>query len=228
MRTGELAEQAGVHVETLRYYERRGLLEAPERSPSGYRSYSAVAVRVARFVKRAQEVGFTFDDVAELLDLADGGAESCDVARTTAASRLKDLDQRIADLTAMRGALASLVQTCETTTTTNLPTRRCPQPRRHGGEPIMTRSASTVRAQILQVPDCPLVDELHALVHECLTALGDSGTVETRVGDHPSPTLVIDGIDVATGGPIDDRVCCRLDLPSREQILNALQKSSTS
>ena len=113
MRTGELAEQAGVHVETLRYYERRGLLEAPERSPSGYRSYSPDAVRVVRFVKRAQEVGFTLDDVAELLDLADGDAESCAVARTTAASRLEDLDRRIADLAAMRGALASLVQTCE-------------------------------------------------------------------------------------------------------------------
>jgi MerR family transcriptional regulator, mercuric resistance operon regulatory protein len=113
MRTGELAEQAGVHVDTLRYYERRGLLEAPERSPSGYRSYSPDAVRVVRFVKRAQEVGFTLDDVAELLDLADGGAESCDVARATAVIRREDLDRRIADLTAMRGALDSLVETCE-------------------------------------------------------------------------------------------------------------------
>jgi len=66
-----------------------------------------------RFVKRAQEFGFTLDDVAELLDLGDGGAESCDVARATATSRLEDLDRRIAELTAMRVALDSLVQTCE-------------------------------------------------------------------------------------------------------------------
>jgi hypothetical protein len=92
----------------------------------------------------------------------------------------------------------------------------------------MTQSADTVRARILQIPDCPLVDQLQALVHECLTALGDPGTVETTVGDYPSPTLVIDGLDVAAGRQIDDRVCCRLDLPSPQQILNALQKSSTS
>lgn len=113
MRTKELAERAGVHVETLRYYERRGLLEIPERSPAGYRDYPAGAVRVVRFVKRSQEVGFTLDDVAELLDLADGGPESCEAAQATAGLRMTDLDRRIADLTAMRGALADLVKTCE-------------------------------------------------------------------------------------------------------------------
>ena len=92
----------------------------------------------------------------------------------------------------------------------------------------MTQSAATVRARILQVPDCPMVDQLQALVYDCLSALGDTGIVETTVGDYPSPTLVIGGIDVATGRPIEDRVCCRLDLPSREQILSALQNSSAS
>lgn len=113
MRTKELAERSGVHVETLRYYERRGLLQAPQRSPSGYRDYSSDAVRVVRFVKRSQEVGFTLDDVAELLDLADGGPESCEAAQATAAVRMTDLDHRISDLTAMRAALADLVKTCE-------------------------------------------------------------------------------------------------------------------
>lgn len=122
MRTKELAERAGVHVETLRYYERRGLLQVPERSTSGYRDYPPDAVRVVRFVKRSQEVGFTLDDVAELLDLADGGPESCEVAQATAAVRMTDLDRRIADLTAMRGALADLVKTCENPRTL----RACP------------------------------------------------------------------------------------------------------
>ncbi len=81
---------------------------------------------------------------------------------------------------------------------------------------------TTVRARILQVPDCPLVDELQALVRECLAAVGDPGAIETVTGAYPSPTLIIDGIDVATGLPVDDRVCCRLDLPSRAQILAAL------
>lgn len=85
-----------------------------------------------------------------------------------------------------------------------------------------------VRARILQVPECPLVDELQALVEECLSALGDIGVVEIEVGDYPSPTLVIDGVDVATGHPIEDRVCCRLDLPSRAQVLSALKNSTTA
>ena len=90
----------------------------------------------------------------------------------------------------------------------------------------MTQAATQIRAHILQVPDCPLVEELHALVVECLTSLGTEGTVETTVGGYPSPTLVIDGLDVATGRPVEDRVCCRLDLPSRQQVLAALQRSS--
>jgi MerR family transcriptional regulator, mercuric resistance operon regulatory protein len=80
MRTHEVADRAGVNAQTLRYYERRGLLSAPPRSPSGYRDYPASAVRVLRFVKRAQELGFTLTDVAELLSLAEGGPRSCDRA----------------------------------------------------------------------------------------------------------------------------------------------------
>lgn len=98
MRTSEVAELAGVGVETLRYYERRGLLEPPQRSSGGYRAYSPEAVRVVRFVKRAQRVGFTLDDIAELLRLAKGGPRSCATARSMARTRLSELDRRIADL----------------------------------------------------------------------------------------------------------------------------------
>lgn len=113
MRTSELAACAAVNVETLRYYERRGLLSAPDRSPSGYRSWPPEAVRTVRFVKRAQEVGFTLADVEELLHLAGGGPESCDAVRELAHTRIDDMDRRIADLQAMRQALARLVKTCE-------------------------------------------------------------------------------------------------------------------
>ena len=113
VRTGELAERAGVHVETLRYYERRGLLAPPARSPGGYRTYTPDAVRVVRFIKRAQEVGFALDDITELLHLAQGGPDACDAAQSLAHARLEDLNRRIADLTSMRDALASLIQTCE-------------------------------------------------------------------------------------------------------------------
>lgn len=113
VRTGEVAERAGVHVETLRYYERRGLLAPPARSPGGYRTYPASSVGVVRFIKRAQDVGFSLDDILELLHLARGGPTQCDEAQQLAHNRLEDLNRRIADLTSMRDALAELVQTCE-------------------------------------------------------------------------------------------------------------------
>lgn len=113
MRTSEVAAQARVNPQTLRYYERRGLLPEPERSASGYRAYRPQAVRVVRFVKRAQDLGFTLDDVQSLLQLAEGGPDGCDVAREMATGKIADLEARIADLQAMRSALARLVRTCE-------------------------------------------------------------------------------------------------------------------
>ncbi|MGH3505063.1 MAG: MerR family transcriptional regulator [Nocardioidaceae bacterium] len=113
MRTSQLAARAAVNVETLRYYERRGLLSAPDRSPSGYRSWPPEAVRAVQFVKRAQEVGFTLADVEELLHLAAGGPERCQAVRDMAHTRIAEMNRRIADLQAMRDALDQLVQTCE-------------------------------------------------------------------------------------------------------------------
>jgi MerR family mercuric resistance operon transcriptional regulator len=90
-----------------------GYSPRPRGRRAGYRRCPADAVRVVRFIKRAQQVGFALDDIAELLDLAEGGPDSCDAALSLARSCLHDLDQRIANLTSMRDALASLVQTCE-------------------------------------------------------------------------------------------------------------------
>jgi Hg(II)-responsive transcriptional regulator len=113
MRTGQVADQAGVNVQTLRYYERRGLLPAPQRRASGYRMYGPDAVRVVRFVKRAQQLGFSLDQVESLLELADGGPDSCDGARRLATDKITDLDRRIAELTSMRESLQRLVDTCQ-------------------------------------------------------------------------------------------------------------------
>lgn len=113
MRTGELASRAGVNPQTLRYYERRGLLARPARSPAGYRDYSDDTVEMVRFVKRAQELGFTLDEIEDLLGLADGGPDDCDAARELAASRVAELERRIADLQRMRGSLTELIATCE-------------------------------------------------------------------------------------------------------------------
>lgn len=122
MRTGQVAGEAGVNIQTLRYYERRGLLPTPARRASGYRVYGPDAVRVVRFVKRAQQLGFTLDEVESLLHLAEGGPDSCDGARDLATDKISDLERRIAQLTAMRESLQRLVATCQRPRTQ----RECP------------------------------------------------------------------------------------------------------
>ncbi|MFI5780846.1 MerR family DNA-binding protein [Nocardia sp. NPDC051570] len=113
MRTGELAARAGVNAQTLRYYERRGLLARPPRSRSGYRSYPDEAVTTVRFVKRAQDLGFSLDEIEDLLHLADGGPEDCDAVRTLARDRVTQLAARIADLQRMQQSLTELIATCQ-------------------------------------------------------------------------------------------------------------------
>jgi MerR family mercuric resistance operon transcriptional regulator len=113
MRTHEIAERAGVNAQTLRYYERRGLLPKPPRSPAGYRDYPVSVVGVLRFVKRAQELGFTLAQVEQLLGLADGGPDSCERTRSLAEAQVVELEHKIADLRRMRASLVELVATCE-------------------------------------------------------------------------------------------------------------------
>jgi MerR family transcriptional regulator, mercuric resistance operon regulatory protein len=113
VRTSEVAAQARVNTQTLRYYERRGLLPEPTRTQSGYRAYTPDAVRVVRFVKRAQQLGFTLDDIEDLLHLSEGGPDSCHDARAMACTRIADLQQRIDELAGMRDALARLIDTCD-------------------------------------------------------------------------------------------------------------------
>jgi MerR family transcriptional regulator, mercuric resistance operon regulatory protein len=113
MRTSELAAKVGVNAETLRYYERRGLLTQPPRTPGGYRDYPAGTVGLLRFIRRAQELGFTLDEVEELVHLNNGGPDSCDAARALAEHRRADLERRIRDLQRMHDSLADLVATCD-------------------------------------------------------------------------------------------------------------------
>lgn len=109
---GETARRGGVSVEAMRYYERLGLIVAPDRDGNGYRKYPAEAVRRVRFIKRAQDVGFTLKDVSELLSLkADPGA-SCRDVRDRARNKLDEIDDKIAMLTRMRGVLAAWTEAC--------------------------------------------------------------------------------------------------------------------
>ena len=113
MRSGQVARESGVNVETLRYYERRGILGAPQRRASGYREYSEDTVGVIRFVKRAQELGFSLDEVESLLELAAGGPQSCDAARSLATRKMEELELKMHSLLAMQESLRRLVATCE-------------------------------------------------------------------------------------------------------------------
>ena len=122
MRIAEVAGAARVNVQTLRYYERRGLLPEPGRLASGYRDYGADSVRTVRFIKRAQQLGFSLEEIAQLLDLADGGPDNCDATRALATEKLSELEAKIASLSAMRDALLQLVATCEQPRAT----RQCP------------------------------------------------------------------------------------------------------
>jgi Hg(II)-responsive transcriptional regulator len=112
MRIGEVASRAGVHIETLRYYERRGLLPEPAREASGYRRYPDDSVQIVRFIKRAQQLGFTLDDIEDLLRLAGGGPTSCREVRALARAKIADMEQKIETLEAMRRSLIALVDTC--------------------------------------------------------------------------------------------------------------------
>ena len=108
---GKLAETAGVNVETIRYYQRRGLLDEPDKPQSGYRRYPADTPKRLRFIKRAQALGFTLTEVGGLLTLDESHA--CAETRGLATRKLALMEQKIADLTAMRKVLRSLLQQCD-------------------------------------------------------------------------------------------------------------------
>jgi Hg(II)-responsive transcriptional regulator len=109
---GEVARQAGVGVETVRFYERQGLLEEPERRASGYRQYDGEAVAVLRFIRRAKELGFTLKEIKGLLGLRlDASATKAEV-RQQAKAKVAEIEAKIADLQRMRDALNKLVQKC--------------------------------------------------------------------------------------------------------------------
>lgn len=109
---GQLARRASVHIETVRFYERRALLEAPPRTAAGHRVYAPGTVRRIRFIKQAQQLGFTLDEIRELLALARDSHAGCGAAQARAGEAIVRLDAKIAELTRMRDALSELAGQC--------------------------------------------------------------------------------------------------------------------
>jgi MerR family copper efflux transcriptional regulator len=110
MTIGKLAQAAGVGIDTVRFYERSGLLGKPLRSLSGYRLYAPSEIDRLRFNRRAKSLGFTFEQIAELPSLSQGGNRAA--VKALASNRPTEIDSRIADLIAMRKLLAKLVNEC--------------------------------------------------------------------------------------------------------------------
>jgi Zn(II)-responsive transcriptional regulator len=120
--TGQLARQAGVNPQSLRYYERLGLLPPPPRSETGYRLYPQSAVRRLRFIQRAKGLGFTLAEIEDLLSLRVEKGTSCAVVRAQAEVKIADIEGKLRELKQMKSALSKLAAACSG----KGPTSQCP------------------------------------------------------------------------------------------------------
>ncbi len=111
MTIGRLARHAGVGIDTVRFYERRGLLPEPARTPSGYRLYPRQTTARLRFIRRAKALGFTLDEIGSLLELQDVGGQKSMVKDLTR-RKLSEIDSKIKDLSRIRKVLSELEREC--------------------------------------------------------------------------------------------------------------------
>ncbi len=113
MRIGELSKQTGFQVETLRYYEKQGLLSPVSRSNSGYREYDKASLKQLRFIHQAKSVGFSLNEISELLTLrVEPDQHSCAEVKTIAEQKLDQIENKITELTKMRDALHVITKAC--------------------------------------------------------------------------------------------------------------------
>jgi MerR family mercuric resistance operon transcriptional regulator len=110
---GQLARQSGVRVETVKFYQRRGLIEQPPRPDSGFRKYPPEIVRQIRFIRRAKELGFSLQEIGELLSLRVAPGTSCREIKARAEAKLADIQQKQRDLEKMETILRQLAETCQ-------------------------------------------------------------------------------------------------------------------
>jgi MerR family mercuric resistance operon transcriptional regulator len=112
MTIGQLARSAGVGIETVRFYERQGLLEEPTRKASGYRQYSDEVVARLRFIRRAKQLGFSLKEIGELIALRFEPETTCAEVKRKAQTKLADIESKISDLRRMQNTLRKLATTC--------------------------------------------------------------------------------------------------------------------
>jgi len=109
---GQVARRAGVGVETVRFYERQGLLEEPPRRTSGYRQYSEQVIKRLHFIKRAQKLGFSLKEITELLLLRVDGQTSCEEVKGRTEAKIAEVEQKLLELQRMRQALLQVATLC--------------------------------------------------------------------------------------------------------------------
>mgnify|MGYP002663723063 CR=1 FL=1 len=112
MKIGELARRCGVNIDTIRYYERQGLLPAPDRLASGYRHYEATDIARLRFVRRAKGLGFALDEIKDLLALSDHRDQDMGELKSLAKEKLVDIEDRMMELSKIRDGLTTLIDAC--------------------------------------------------------------------------------------------------------------------
>ena len=112
MKIGELAQRTGVAIDTVRYYERQGLLPQPARQPSGYRQYQSDDVTRLKFVQRAKALGFTLHEIRELLELSSRREDDMGSLKQAAQQKLADVEAKLAELSRIRDGLRTLVAAC--------------------------------------------------------------------------------------------------------------------
>lgn len=113
MRIGEVAKTAGVNIQTLRFYERYGLLRKPNRNKSGYRSYSIETVQIVCFIKQSQELGYTLQEIKQLLSLRERPDANSREVRAVVESKLSEIERKITRLQQMRDELKEIFNSCE-------------------------------------------------------------------------------------------------------------------
>ena len=112
LKIGKVAERGGVNLQTIRYYEREKLLPEPPRLASGYRIYPDTTVRRVRFIKRAQEIGFTLTEIRELLAIRIDADRDSSTVRALAHAKIADIEEKIQTLQRMKGALGRITERC--------------------------------------------------------------------------------------------------------------------
>lgn len=173
LRIGDLATQTGVTVETLRYYERRNLIRPTRRLASGYRVYEPDAIALVHFIKRAQALGFTLSEVEELVHLRQQAwsGEATHLLREAIVAKVRDVDRRMRELSALGDELKALIAACDEACLTVPESERCDD---------STEAERPRRSGVPAALDCPLVEALDSDVISIAAAGAANGK-----GDDP-------------------------------------------